>query len=152
APVAPTFAPPVLPTETPVVEPSPRPTPSVSRPTPAVSRRTPSGPSAPSTRDAWLALADRDRRRFASDPRARFSIQLELVCELPSLEEAWVYDRQGAMWLLTASHQGRTCFRVFWGRYRTLEEARAARGSVPRFFFTPTNRPVVVSTSGALLR
>ncbi|MEO8348928.1 MAG: DUF4388 domain-containing protein [Acidobacteriota bacterium] len=158
-PVTPTFAPPVLPTESPAVEPSSRPTPSVSKPTPSVSkptpafsRRTPSVPAAPSTRDAWLALAARDRRRLASDPRNRFSIQLELVCELPSLEEAWVYDRQGSMWLLTASHQGRTCFRVFWGRYRTLEEARAALGSVPRFFFTPTNRPVVVSTGGALLR
>jgi hypothetical protein len=121
-------------------------------PTAAASRPTPAASAAPSTRGAWLALADRDRRRLTSDSRNRFSIQLELVCKLPSLEEAWVYDRQGAMWLLTASHQGRTCVRVFWGRYRTLEEARAAKNSAPSFFFTPTNRPVVVSTSGALLR
>jgi len=139
------MTPTVAPTATPAIEVSPRPTAPVSRPTPAVS-------ATPSTRGAWLALAERDRRRLASDSRTRFSIQLELVCELPSLEEAWVYDRQGAMWLLTASHEGRTCFRVFWGRYRTLEEARAGKSSVPPFFFTPTNRPVVVSTSGALLR
>jgi len=56
------------------------------------------------------------------------------------------------MWLMTASHRGRTCFRVFWGRYGSLEEARAAMSTVPPFFFTPTNRPVVVSTSEALLR
>ena len=161
SPVAPaTPAPPaVVATEVPVAatpQPTPiqpGPTPSVSRPTPPVSRPTPLVLSAaPRGRRAWLAAAERDRRRLASDPATRFSIQLELVCELPSLEEAWVYDRQGAMWLLAASYQGRTCFRVFWGRYRTLEEARAAKGSVPPFFFTPTNRPVVVSTSGALLR
>jgi hypothetical protein len=108
--------------------------------------------AAPRTREEWLALADRDRRRLASDSRIRFSIQLELVCELPSIEEAWVYDRRGAMWLLSASYQGRPCFRIFWGRYRTLDEARAAKSSVPGFFFTPTNRPVVVATGGALLR
>ena len=99
-----------------------------------------------------MALAERDRARLASDAGARFTIQLELVCELPSLDEAWVYDRQERMWLLAAAHQGRDCFRVFWGRFQTLEEARAAKTSVPPFFFTPTNRPVVVSTSGALLR
>lgn len=143
--LAPTVAPTEIPTRAPAIEPSPRPTAVVSRPTPPVS-------AAPRTRGAWLALAERDHQRLASDSRIRFSIQLELVCELPSLEEAWVYDRQGAMWLVTASHQGRTCFRVFWGRYRTLDEARAGKSSVPAFFFTPTNRPVVVSTSGALLR
>jgi len=144
-PMTPTATPMTPAAPTPAIEPSPRPTAVVSRPTPAVS-------AAPRTRGAWLALAERDRRHLASDSRIRFSIQLELVCELPSLEEAWVYDRQGAMWLLTASHQGRTCFRVFWRRYRTLDEARAGKSSVPAFFFTPTNRPVVVSTSGALLR
>ncbi len=139
------MTPTIAPTRTPPIEPSPQPTAVVSHPTPPVS-------AVPRTRGAWLALAERDRRRLASDSRIRFSIQLELVCELPSLEEAWVYDRQDATWLLTASHQGRTCFRVFWGRYRTLEEARDGKRSVPAFYFTPTNRPVVVSTSGALLR
>lgn len=139
------MTPTVASTVTPAIEPSPRPTAVVSRPTPAAS-------TAPRSREAWLALAEHDRRRLGSEPRTRFSIQLELVCELPSLEEAWVHERQDAMWLLTASHRGRTCFRVFWGRYRTLEEARAGRSSVPAFFFTPTNRPMVVSTSGALLR
>lgn len=145
--VLPTIPPTVPPTEapaTPAIEPSPRPTAVVSRPSPVV--------AAPRTREAWLALAERDRRRLASDSRIRYSIQLELVCELPSLVEAWVYDRQGAMWLVTAPYQGRACFRVFWGRYPTLEEARAAKTSVPEFFFTPTNRPVVVSTGPALLR
>jgi len=47
---------------------------------------------------------------------------------------------------LVAEHRGRECFRVFWGRYATVEEARAAKSSVPRFFFTPTNVPAVIAT------
>jgi septal ring-binding cell division protein DamX len=103
------------------------------------------------TREEWLALAERDQRVLQQEPRARYTIQLELVCELPSLEEAWRYDRRGAMWLASAEHRGRPCFRVFWGRYASLDEARRATESVPRFFFTPTNRPTVVSTRAALL-
>jgi hypothetical protein len=79
-----------------------------------------------------------------------YSIQLELVCELPSLEEAWRYDRGGAMWLLAADHRGRECFRVLWGSYETLDQARSAKGSVPRFFFTPTNQPTIVSRRALL--
>ena len=133
---APTLAP-VAPT--PATAPSPRPT---LAPAPA---------AAAGSRQAWQARAERDRRLLASDPNTRFTVQLELVCELPSLAEAWVHDRAGLMWLLPAAHEGRPCFRVFWGRYRTLEEARAGKTSVPPFFFTPTNRPVVVATGAALL-
>jgi hypothetical protein len=129
---------------TPAIPLSPRPT-APARPTPAPA------PAAAGSREAWQARAERDRRLLASDPHTAFTIQLELVCELPSLDEAWVHDRAGLMWLLPAAHGGRPCFRVFWGRYRTLEEARAGKSSVPAFFFTPTNRPVVVATGPALL-
>jgi hypothetical protein len=73
------------------------------------------------------------------------------VCELDSLAEAWRFDRGGEMWLAAAEHRGRTCFRVFWGRYPDLESARRGRESVPRFFFTATNHPTLVSTRAALL-
>ena len=76
----------------------------------------------------------------------RYSVQLELACELPTLEKAWGSDKpRGTMWLLTTSYRGRTCFRVMWGRYGTLAEARAAKSRVPAFFTAPPNRPTVVS-------
>jgi len=151
-PVPPTVAPPtpVPPTEIP---PTPVPRTATRRPLPTEPPPTAAGPEQPPIgRRQWLARAGRDRRLLLRNRRTRYTIQLELVCELASLDEAWRYDRRGAMWLLTASHRGRECFRVFWGRYATLDEARAAKSGIPRFFFTPTNEPVVVSTRGALLR
>jgi hypothetical protein len=161
-PVPPTVAPstPLPPTEVPPtsvppteVPPTPVPRTATPRTLPTEPPPTAAGPEQPPIgRRQWLARAGRDRRLLLRSRRTRYTIQLELVCELPSLDEAWRYDRRGAMWLLTASHRGRECFRVFWGRYATLDEARAAKSGVPRFFFTPTNEPVVVSTRGALLR
>ncbi|HEU5251053.1 MAG TPA: DUF4388 domain-containing protein, partial [Thermoanaerobaculia bacterium] len=104
----------------------------------------------PRDRRLWIARAENDLRRLARDRRTRYSIQLELVCELPSLEEAWRYDRRGAMWLLAAPYGGRECFRVFWGRFSTIDQARTAKAEVPRFFFTPRNQPAVVSTRALL--
>ncbi len=98
-------------------------------------------------RSQWEALAERGRQILPSAP---YTIQLELVCELSSLEEAWKYDR-GAMWIVAAEHRGRSCFRVFWGRYASIEEARLAKESIPRFFFTRTNHPAVVSPRASLL-
>ena len=147
--VPPTAVPPtrIPPTRIP---PSPIPT---ARPVPTALPVPPSGGAAAGgrTRAEWLALAERDQRGLASQPRALYTIQLELVCELPSLAEAWRFDRRGEMWLAAAEHGGQTCFRVFWGRYPDLESARRARETVPRFFFTAKNRPTLVSTRAALL-
>ena len=97
------------------------------------------------SRATWLARAGRDQRRLQSEKKARYAIQLELACEVPSLAEAWKHDQPpGSMWVLTASHGGKECFRVLWGRYGSLEEARRAKGRIPSFFVTPTNHPAVV--------
>ena len=119
-----------------------------SPPSPAPPRVTAARPvTSGRTRSQWDDLAERGRRL---PPRARYTIQLELACEISSLEEAWKYNR-GAMWIVPAEYRGRSCFRVFWGRYPSIEAARRAKGAVPRFFFTPTNHPAVVSTGPALL-
>jgi uncharacterized protein DUF4388 len=139
----------VAPTPTrPTPAPTPRPNPTRAAAPPPTA---PAGAAPGRTRADWLALAERDRLRLGSQPGALFTIQLELVCELPSLADAWRYDRRGQMWLAPAEHRGRSCFRVFWGRYADLDSARRAKSTVPRFFFTPTNHPAVVSTRAALL-
>ena len=160
APLPPTRPPgtpsPVPPTPSP--SPRPRPTltavPTAAPTEPALPSAAPAGPGRPGaarSREDWLALGERDRVLARQQPGARFTIQLELVCELPSLAEAWRFDREGQMWLSSADHHGRPCFRVFWGRYPDLEAARRAKSSVPRFFFTRSNNPTVVSMGPALL-
>jgi septal ring-binding cell division protein DamX len=103
-------------------------------------------------RAKWARRAERDARRARADRRARYTVQLELVCEIASLEDAARYDRPaGSMWVAAAQHGGRTCFRVLWGRYPTLEAARRAKERVPAFFTTPRNRPAVVGIRQSLL-
>jgi septal ring-binding cell division protein DamX len=96
-------------------------------------------------RSTWLDRARRDRRRLGTEKTARYAIQLELVCETPSLAEAWKHDRPAdSLWLLVEKHQGRECFRVLWGRYQSIEAARRAKSGVPSYFVTSTNHPAVV--------
>jgi septal ring-binding cell division protein DamX len=91
-------------------------------------------------------MAAKDQKRLASDGAVRYAIQLELACEVPSLAEAWKHDRPaGSMWLLKTRHGSRDCFRVLWGRYPTLDAAKRAKGAIPAFFTTASNRPAVVS-------
>ena len=56
-------------------------------------RTAPPAHAAPSSRQAWLDRAERDRRRAGADRKAQFTIQLELACEIPSLVDAWKQDR-----------------------------------------------------------
>ncbi len=118
----------------------------IAKPAPATPRPSTAAVEPPGEgRSAWLKRAERDRKRLESDRKTHYSIQLELVCEVPSLTEAWRHDRGGTMWLTTVSHGGRECFRVFWGRYPTLDAARKGKSSVPSYFVTARNHPAVVA-------
>jgi hypothetical protein len=115
------------------------------RPVPTVRPASASPPAGPERR-AWLDRAEADRRRLASEPGTRYAVQLLLACEMPTLVDAWKHDQPaGSLWLQKTDHQGRTCFRVFWGRFATAEEARRAKDRVPGHFVTPSNRPAVVA-------
>ena len=103
------------------------------------------GPGAEASRESWLRRAERDRQLLSSRRDVRYAIQLEIACEIPTLERAWAYDKPpGTLWLLTTAHRGRECFRVLWGRYGSLAQARAAKPRIPGFFVAPGNRPAVV--------
>jgi septal ring-binding cell division protein DamX len=99
----------------------------------------------PDSREGWARRAESDRKRLASDKRTRYAIQLELVCEVESLREAWKHDRGKAMWLLPVAHGGRDCFRVFWGRYPSLDAAKKGKTGIPPYFTTARNHPAVVA-------
>ena len=97
-------------------------------------------------RKIWLDRAEAGRKRLAGEPSKNYSIQLMLACEVPTLQDAFKQDPPaGTMWLLTTDHAGRVCFRVLWGRFATMEEARKAKHGVPGHFVTPSNRPAIVA-------
>jgi len=105
----------------------------------------PRGEVAGTDRSIWLERARRDRRRLLAEKKTRYAIQLELVCETPSLAEAWKHDKPaGTLWLLSEKHEGRECFRVLWGRYGSIDEAKRAKSGIPAYFVTSSNRPAVV--------
>jgi len=120
--------------------------PEPTRPTPMAAPRAAAAVRGEATRAVWIARAEGDRRALSKRRNLRYAVQLELACEIPTLENAWNWDKPpGTMWLLTTSYRGRTCFRVMWGRFASLPEARQAKARVPGFFVAPGNRPAVVS-------
>jgi uncharacterized protein DUF4388 len=146
---APTSSPTRVPTRP---EPSKSPTKLPTRPEPTrppAVRPTPQPPvpaAGALSRDDWLRRAEQHRQSLSKQPGVRYAIQLELACEVPTVERAWNWDRPSrTMWVLATPYRGRTCFRVLWGRFRSLEEAKAAKVRVPAFFTDGRNRPVVVS-------
>lgn len=108
--------------------------------------KAPAAAAAPPQRKPWLDRAEASRRRLAAEPDTRFAVQLLLACEVPTLEDAFRHERPaGSMWLLATDHKGRTCFKVLWGRFGTVEEARKAKDAVPSHFVSSSNRPAVVA-------
>jgi hypothetical protein len=140
---APTAAPAAVATERPTrARPTARPT--AARPTPAPAPAAAQVAGGQSSRQHWLDRAARDASRLAGDRKTHYAIQLELVCEVGSLVEAFQHDRPaGSMWVLSTPFEGKTCFRILWGRYATVEAARRALPRAPRFFSTPKNHPAV---------
>ena len=73
---------------------------------------------------------------------ARFTIQVELVCQQSSLRKAT--EIGGAnVWSAPITYRGQQCHRVFWGRFGTRAEAEAATSQVPAAL--SASKAVVVS-------
>jgi septal ring-binding cell division protein DamX len=81
-------------------------------------------------------------RKFAAQATGNYTVQFELVCETSSLTTA--VSLGGAnVWFVPFAYHNRACYRVFWGRYATQDEATAAIRDVPAAIRGP--KPVVVS-------
>ena len=94
------------------------------------------GAGKPAAGVAAATAADASRyeamaREFAADKSGNFTVQFELVCEPASITKAL---REGStnVWFLPISYRGRSCYRVFWGRYGTQQEAQSAVSSIPQ--------------------
>ena len=117
------------------VEPTSTATPRLERTTTGVSIS--NGPTASSAStansansDAMRAKYDGMARGFASQKGGHYTIQFELVCETASITRA-LSESGEKVWFLSTTYHGRSCYRVFWGRYETSAEALAAAKQMP---------------------
>jgi septal ring-binding cell division protein DamX len=82
-----------------------------------------SGPTASSTYEAKA-------REFAANATGNYTIQLAIICEPSNLAKS---SRTGGaeIWYVPMSYRGRSCYKLFFGRYDTQAAARAAVAGVP---------------------
>ena len=69
-------------------------------------------------------------REFAAAPSGKFTVQFEIVCEAANITKAL---RVGGtnVWFVPITLKGRSCYRVFWGRYPTREAADRGLSEIP---------------------
>jgi hypothetical protein len=95
--------------------------PSTAAPTPNAA---PAPSDAPRTRYQEMAEAfSREGRGVA------YTLQFEIVCQTESVRRALAAGPQ--VWFVPIEYRGAPCFRVFWGRYETREEAESSRDEIP---------------------
>jgi len=101
--------------------------------------------SAPATKppanDALRAKYDAMAQQQANDPVGAYTVQFELVCETSSITKAMEAGRS-AVWWVPVTYRSKPCYRVFWGRFATREEAVKAAAEIPEALHD--SPPVVV--------
>jgi hypothetical protein len=99
-------------------------------------------PVATAAGDATRARFDAMAREFAEQGNGVWAVQFELVCQTYSVKKA--LDTGGKnVWFVPISYRGQSCYRVFWGRFRSREEAQRSVGQVPSVLRS-ASAPVVV--------
>ncbi|HJT16561.1 MAG TPA: DUF4388 domain-containing protein [Thermoanaerobaculia bacterium] len=73
---------------------------------------------------------------------AKFTLQIELVCQQASLAKAQQIGGSN-VWSAPITYRNQACHRVFWGRYATRDEADAAASQIPAEL--RASKPVVVT-------
>ncbi|MEO6260382.1 MAG: DUF4388 domain-containing protein [Thermoanaerobaculia bacterium] len=69
-------------------------------------------------------------RDFRGSSEGNFTYQIELVCETASVTRA-LGNGGARVWFVPTTFKGRSCYRIFWGRFDTNEAALAATRSIP---------------------
>lgn len=120
-----TIAPPPVATTT--TAPAPTPAPVIATATtpsnqalPAVVRRT----------DSSRSRYDQMARDFAANASGNYTVQIQILCETSNLEKA-MRDGGSSVWFVPQQIKDRSCYRVFWGRFATREQAQQALANIP---------------------
>jgi len=73
--------------------------------------------------------------RQYSDQAVSYSIALELACQEQTVMNGFRASRQSSeFFILPRKLDGRSCFWLCWGRFKTRAEAEAAKPQIPDFF------------------
>jgi septal ring-binding cell division protein DamX len=83
------------------------------------------------------ARYDAMARDYAANPTGNFTVQVQILCDPSNLGKAITAGGQN-LWFVPQPIGGRSCYRVFWGRYATREEAQRALANVPASLRDPS--------------
>lgn len=89
------------------------------------------------TSDRYQAIA----RDYEQNANGTYAVQFGILCEVANLEKA-VREGGKSVWFVPISIKGRSCYRVFWGRYGSEGEAQRGIGELPARL--REGKPVVV--------
>ncbi|MDP9191947.1 MAG: hypothetical protein M3P06_09640 [Acidobacteriota bacterium] len=98
---------------------------------PRVTARTAPASTAPApgsnaTKDRVDAMA----RDFASRATGNFTVQIQILCDASNVE-GLMRTGGASVWFVPQSLGDRSCYRVFWGRYNTRDQAAQALAQIP---------------------
>jgi uncharacterized protein DUF4388 len=121
----------------PVTRPAPvlamQPPRTVTRDLPVPTKKTPPPPAPKPTPIATAPSPDRYAamaHEFAASPVGKFTVQFEIVCDPSNITKA-LRTSATKVWFVPISLKGRSCYRVFWGRYETREAADRGMREIP---------------------
>ena len=69
-------------------------------------------------------------RSFKANPEGNYTVQIELVCETASVSRA-LQSGGARVWFLPTTFHGRSCYRIFWGRFADHDAALNATKAIP---------------------
>jgi hypothetical protein len=88
---------------------------------------------------AWLATVQEEKSK-------RFTLQIAIACQEETLKTAAARTRGSvSFFAVPFDLGGKSCFRLCWGAYETVEQAQSDKNAVPSFFLNEGGKPVVVS-------
>jgi septal ring-binding cell division protein DamX len=99
-------------------------------PTQALPRVTARTTPPPAPAGAGRERIDAMAREFAANPAGNFTVQIQILCDAANVEKL-VRSGGDSVWFVPQTIGERSCFRVFWGRYNTREQAQQAMGGIP---------------------
>jgi hypothetical protein len=87
-------------------------------------------PKAPTRTAGGKEAYDVMARDFAARAGTGFTVQIQILCEASNLENV-VRAGGDQVWFVPQTIGTRSCYRVFWGRFPTREEAERGLASIP---------------------